>query len=92
MLHTGFFKWYNNSEGTPGYVMVSATNERDVKLIQNINGKPLKIKFQPSAYFGSRIDRHVYFNGYATTGLEDFNFEIDDAGNPYWIVTKYKKR
>lgn len=91
LLHTGFFKWYNNSEGTPGYVMVSATNERDVKLIQNINGKPLKIKFQPSAYFGSRIDRHVYFNGYATTGLEDFNFEIDDAGNPYWIVTKYKK-
>lgn len=91
LLHTGFFKWYNNSEGTPGYVMVSATNERDVKLIQNINGKPLKIKYQPSAYFGSRIDRHVYFNGYATTGLEDFNFEIDDAGNPYWIVTKYKK-
>ncbi|KQS50268.1 hypothetical protein ASG38_04665 [Flavobacterium sp. Leaf359] len=91
LLHTGFFKWYNNSKGTPGYVMVSATNERDVKLIQNINGKPLKIKFQPSAYFGSRIDRHVYFNGYATTGLEDFNFEIDDAGNPYWIVTKYKK-
>ncbi|PKW29401.1 hypothetical protein [Flavobacterium lindanitolerans] len=91
LLHTGFFKWYNNSEGTPGYVMVSATNERDVKLIQNVNGKPLKIKYQPSAYFGSRIDRHVYFNGYATTGLEDFNFEIDDAGNPYWIVTKYKK-
>ncbi len=91
LLHTGFFKWYNNSKGTPGYVMVSATNERDVKLIQNINGKPLKIKYQPSAYFGSRIDRHVYFNGYATTGLEDFNFEIDDAGNPYWIVTKYKK-
>ncbi|MEZ0005227.1 hypothetical protein ABH942_000578 [Flavobacterium sp. 28YEA47A] len=91
LLHTGFFKWYKNSEGTPGYVMVSATNERDVKLIQNVNGKALKIKYQPAAYFGSRIDRHVYFNGYATVGLEDFNFEIDDAGNPYWVVTKYKK-
>lgn len=92
LLHTGFFKWYNNSEGTPGYVMVSATNERDVKLIQEVNGKHLKIKYQPAAFFGSRIDRHVYFNGYATIGLEDFNFEIDDKGNPYWIVTKYKKR
>lgn len=92
LLHTGFFKWYNNSEGTPGYVMVSATNERDVKLIQDINGKRLSIKYQPAAYFGSRIDRHVYFNGYAAVGLEDFNFEIDDKGNPYWIVTKYKKR
>lgn len=92
LLHTGFFKWYNNSEGTPGYVMVSATNERDVKLIQNVKGNPVKIKYQPGAFFGSRIDRHVYFNGYATVGLEDFNFEIDDNGHPYWIVTKYKKR
>jgi hypothetical protein len=92
LLHTGFFKWYNNSEGTPGYVMVSATNERDVKLIQNVKGKPVKIKYQPGAFFGSRIDRHVYFNGYATVGLEDFNFEIDDNGHPYWIVTKYQKR
>lgn len=92
LLHTGFFKWYNNSGGTPGYVMVSATNERDVKLIQDVKGKPVKIKYQPGAFFGSRIDRHVYFNGYATVGLEDFNFEIDDNGHPYWIVTKYKKR
>ena len=92
LLHTGFFKWYNNSEGTPGYVMVSATNERDVKLIQDVKGKQVKIKYQPGAFFSSRIDRHVYFNGYATVGLEDFNFEIDDNGHPYWIVTKYKKR
>lgn len=92
LLHTGFFKWYNNSEGTPGYVMVSATNERDVKLVQDVKGKPVRIKYQPEAFFGSRIDRHVYFNGYATVGLEDFNFEIDDNGHPYWIVTKYKKR
>jgi len=92
LLHTGFFKWYNNSGGTPGYVMVSATNERDVKLIQEVKGKPVRIKYQSGAFFGSRIDRHVYFNGYATVGLEDFNFEIDDNGHPYWIVTKYKKR
>ncbi len=92
LLHTGFFKWLDNSEGTPGYVMVSATNERDVKLVQKANGKPVKIKYQTEAFFGSNIERHVYFSGYATVGLEDFNFEIDDEGNPFWIVTKYKKR
>lgn len=91
LLHTGFLKWINNSEGTPGYVMVSATNERDVKLVQDINGKPLKIKYQPEAFLGSEIKRHVYFSGYATIGLTDFSFEIDDAGNPFWIVTTYKK-
>ena len=36
-----FFKWLNNKEGTTGYVMVSATNERDVKLIQNVEGKDI---------------------------------------------------
>ncbi|WP_026976638.1 hypothetical protein [Flavobacterium tegetincola] len=91
LLHTGFLKWMNNSEGTPGYVMVSATNERDVKLVQEINGKPVKIKYQPEAFFGSEIERHVYFKGYTTTGLTDFSFEIDDEGNPFWIVTTYKK-
>lgn len=91
LLHSGFFKWLNSTGGTDGYVLVSATNERDVKLVQEVNGKSLKIKYQPGAYFGSDIERHIYFNGYATKGMADFNFEIDDTGNPYWVVTTYKK-
>ncbi|MEM0541362.1 hypothetical protein WFZ85_01925 [Flavobacterium sp. j3] len=92
LLHSGFFKWFNNSAGTPGYVMVSATNERDVKLVQTINNKPIKIKYQTAAYFSSEIHRHVYFNGYATVGLADFTFEVDEAGNPFWVVTTYDKK
>jgi hypothetical protein len=92
LLHTGFLKWFNNSEGTPGYVMVSATNERDVKLVQEINGKPIKIKYQPEAFFGSEIQRHVYFSGNTTIGLTDFSFEIDDEGIPFWVVTTYAKK
>lgn len=92
LLHSGFFKWFNNQEGTAGYVMVSATNERDVKLVQNIAGKAIKIKYQQGAFFQSNIHRHIYFNGNATIGLTDFSFEIDDAGNPFWIVTRYAKK
>ena len=92
LLHSGFFKWLNNSEGTAGYVMVSATNERDVRLVQQVNGKNIKIKYQNAAYFQSDIHRYLYTNGYATVGLTDFSFEIDDAGIPYWIVTKYDKK
>jgi hypothetical protein len=92
LLHSGFFKWWNNSEGTAGYVMVSATNERDVKLVQTINNKPIKIKYQPEAFFQSEIERHIYTNGYATVGLTDFTFEIDDSGNPYWVVTTFNKK
>ena len=92
LLHSGFFKWINNQEGTAGYVMVSATNERDVKLVQNVGGKDIKIKYQPEAFFGSQIERHLYFNGYATVGLADYTFEIDDKGNPFWVATKYDKK
>ena len=92
LLHSGFFKWWNNSEGTPGYVMVSATNERDVKLVESVNGKPIKIKFQQEAYFQSELARHIYLNGYATVGLADYTFEIDDIGNPFWVVTLFEKK
>uniref|UniRef100_UPI00404B4977 hypothetical protein n=1 Tax=Flavobacterium sp. TaxID=239 RepID=UPI00404B4977 len=92
LLHSGFFKWLNNKEGTPGYVMVSATNERDVRLVQSLNNEPIKIKYQPNAFFQSDIHRHVYFNGYATTGLTDFTFEIDESGKPFWVITTYDKK
>ena len=91
LVHSGFFKWLNNSEGTTGYVMVSATNERDVKLVQEVNGKPIRLKYQDEAYFQSDTRRYLYFNGYSTVGLADFSFEIDEKGTPYWVATKYKK-
>jgi hypothetical protein len=72
--------------------MVSATNERDVKLVQTSDGKPIKIKYQPEAYFQSNIERHLYASGYAFVGLADFSFEIDDEGTPFWVVTKYEKK
>ena len=92
LLHSGFFKWLNNKQGTAGYVMVSATNERDVKLVQNIEGKDIKIKYQPNAFFQDDTKRHLYFNGYNDIGLTDFSFEIDDTGKPFWVVTKYVKK
>ena len=91
LVHSGFFKWLNNSEGTTGYVMVSATNERDVKLVQEVNGKPIHLKYQDEAYFQSDTRRYLYFNGYSTVGLADFTFEIDEKGTPFWVATKYKK-
>ena len=91
LMHSGFFKWQKNMQGTNGYVMVNACNERDVKLVQEINGKKVYIKYQSEAYFGDNLERYLYFHGYWHTGLTDYSFEIDDAGTPYWVVTKYKK-
>ena len=91
LLHSGFFKWQKNMQGTNGYVMVNACNERDVKLVQEVNGKKVYIKYQSEAYFFDNLERYLYFHGYWHVGLTDYSFEIDDAGTPYWVVTKYKK-
>jgi len=91
LLHSGFFKWHKNMQGTNGYVMVNACNERDVKLVQEINGNKVYIKYQSEAYFGDNLERYLYFHGYWNVGLTDYSFEIDDAGTPYWVVTKFKK-
>lgn len=92
ILHSGFFKWFKyESEGTPGYVKVSATNERDVTLVREIHNKPIRITYQPNAYFDTYLERHLYFNGFMTRGLDDYTFEIDDNGRPYYVVTIYDK-
>lgn len=91
LLHSGFFKWQKNIQGTNGYVMVNACNERDVKLVQEVNGKKVYIKYQSEAYFLDNLERYIYFHGYYNVGLTDYSFEIDDTGIPYWVITKYKK-
>ena len=91
LMHSGFFKWQKNMQGTNGYVMVNACNERDVKLVQEINGKKIYIKYQSEAYFFNNLERYLYFNGYYNVGLTDYSFEIDDVGTPYWVVTRFKK-
>lgn len=90
LLHSGFFKWNSNKTGTPGYIMVSATNPQDIKLVDEVDGKNIKIKYQPNAYFGDDLKRRIYMSGHKTVGLIDYSFELDDEGKPYWIVTKYK--
>lgn len=84
-----FVKWFQNMEGSPGYVYVSATDPNDVRLVQEINGEPIHIKYTENSYFMSNIQRYTYFNGNMRTGLTDYSFEIDDEGNPYWVVTTY---
>lgn len=91
LLHSGFFKWQKNIQGANGYVMVNATNERDVKLVQEVNGKKVYIKYQSEAYFFDNLERYLYFHGYWHKGLTDYSFEIDDNGTPYWVVTKFTK-
>ncbi len=89
--HSGFFKWLAH-DSTPGYVMVSATNPEDARLVQEIDGQPITLRYNMGSFFGQQPRRHAYQSGHFNKGLTDFTFEIDDAGNPYWVITTYRKR
>ncbi len=81
--HADFFKWFANmDEGVPGYVMVDPVNNSAEYMELK---KPLK--YVESAYFGDDLMRKLRFD-YPTKIFDDFiSFEVDDEGNPYYIIT-----
>lgn len=84
--YTGFFKYLNNkSEGIPGYVSVDPVTN-DAKYVKLNN----KIQYTKSAYFGKDLYRKLRFS-YPTAIFEGYHFEVDEAGNPYYICPVVKK-
>ncbi|MBE6052079.1 MAG: cell shape-determining protein [Clostridium sp.] len=86
--HSSFIKWITNSKGTSGYIKVSATNQNDVQLVTEVNGKSLNIKYLDSSYILSDLQRAAYLRD-MKAGHTDYTFELDDDGNPYWVITRY---
>lgn len=78
--HNGLFKYFANQEGTAGYVIVDTTTG-EAKLVQTKEG----LKYLPSSYFLKNLTRHVRF-AYPFENLGETSFEIDENGNPYWII------
>ncbi len=92
LVHRDIIKWITNLDGTNGYVMVSASNPQDVRLVQDLDGKPIKIVYQPEAYFLQDLHRHMYINGIVNLGMTEFSLEIDDNGRPYWVTSLYEHK
>ncbi len=83
--YVDFFRWINNSaNGVPGYVMVDPVGN-DADYIKF--AKPMI--YVDSAYFGEDLMRKLRFS-YPTKIFSSVNFEIDEAGNPYYIVSCMK--
>ncbi len=87
--YDGFFKWIGNREnGIPGMVIVDPVNSSAeyVELAEPMH-------YVESGYFGDDLLRKLRFM-YPTKifDYESVSFEIDDEGNPYYIVSCYKPR
>ena len=83
--YVDIFRWFNNSQnGVPGYVMVDPVNN-DADYIRF--EKPMI--YVDSAYFGEDLMRKLRFS-YPTKIFSSVNFEVDDEGNPFFIVSCMK--
>ena len=84
-----FFKWIGNRhKGIPGIVIVDPVNSSAEYMALD---KPMH--YVESAYFGEDLMRKIRFD-YPTKifNREDISFEIDDEGNPYYIVSCFKPK
>ncbi len=79
--YADFFKWFNNrSQGIPGYVSVDpVNNDADYCKLTT------PMKYAQSGYFDEDLMRKLRFS-YPTKIFGNISFEVDEQGNPFYIV------
>ena len=82
--HNGLFKYFANKGATAGYIVVdSTTGEASLTRLEE------GLKYLPSSFFFKNLRRHVQINNPFDI-LGEFSFELDEDGNPYWIIQTLK--
>lgn len=76
-------KWLTNTaKGLPGFVTVNMATQ-DTQLVRLPEGHYIRIS--TGEHFNNYLYRYVRFK-YPTEMFGQASFELDDNGNPYWIV------
>lgn len=87
LVYGDVIKWLNNrTQGIPAYLIIDMVTQ-DVDVIRLKEG----IKYSNSEHFGRNLMRHLRYN-YPTYMFSSPTFEINDAGEPYWICPRIIKR
>lgn len=81
----GFTSW-TSADVSPGYVMVNAEDPLQPVIVKSDQ----KFSYMPNAYWGHYLDRYLWSHGYMSKGLTDYSFEIDESGQPWWVVTVFE--
>lgn len=87
LKYNGFIKYLTNmSQGIPGIIKIDiVTGEAELIKLEN------KIKISKNDYFFRDVARYARIR-YPFDIFEDINFEMDDNGNPYWIIPTYEPK
>lgn len=85
LKYNGFLKYiFNSSDGIPGYIKIDiVSGEAELVKLEN------KIKISKEDYFFRDVKRYARLR-YPTEIFEEISFEIDEKGEPYWIIPTYE--
>lgn len=82
LAYGDIFKWLKNTkEGIPAYIIVDMTTQEG-QIVRLENGG---MRYTPDEHFNRYLARHLRFQ-YPTLMFEAPNLEIDENGQPYWVV------
>lgn len=85
--YRSFRNWFWSTNGTPGYISVSAENfQEEGYLKPSKEEEPSNQIYVESAYFGENLRRHVYFSGYHGYEILDVHTELDPESKPVFVV------
>lgn len=84
---TPFVAMSRMNQGTIGYIEVNVITQ-EAKLVEFADGEGLK--YMPSGILSKDLDRHIRTN-YPTVMYKDKYFEIDNEGNPFWVIPTIEK-
>ncbi len=82
LAYGDIFKWFKNtSTGFPGYIVVDmVTQKADLVLLPEGS----YIRYSTEEHFSKYLMRHLRFQ-YPTYLFDEPHFEIDEAGEPFWL-------
>ncbi len=87
LTYVSFFRYLrNNDSGIPGYIRIDPVTQK-AEYVELENG----MKYVPGAYLQYDLVRHIHMR-WPELIVEDAHFELDDAGNPYYICPWYEPR
>lgn len=83
--YNGFFEWANQ-QTSPGYVMINAIDQSDVKIVKQ------QLKYVDSAYLWDDLNRNNYFNNMFAWRANEAHLELTDEGEPRFVETVYANK
>lgn len=85
--YVSFFRYLRNmDDGIPGYIRIDPVSQK-AEYVELEKG----MRYAPGAYFQYDLVRHIHMR-WPELIVEEAHFELDDAGNPYYICPWYEPR